>query len=41
MQLFGLVNTLLTTDMETFKRHLSIHRYPARLSLRPPSGRKV
>ncbi|KAJ3083694.1 phosphatidylinositol kinase- protein kinase tor1, partial [Quaeritorhiza haematococci] len=28
MQLFGLVNTLLSTDPETFKRHLSIQRYP-------------
>lgn len=28
MQLFGLVNTLLGTDSETFKRHLSIQQYP-------------
>ena len=28
MQLFGLVNTLLSTDPETFKRHLNITRYP-------------
>ena len=28
MQLFGLVNTLLGTDDETFKRHLQIQRYP-------------
>ncbi|KAI9209819.1 armadillo-type protein [Polychytrium aggregatum] len=28
MQLFGLVNTLLAMDAETFKRHLSIQRYP-------------
>jgi len=28
MQLFGLVNTLLNTDSETFKRHLSIQQYP-------------
>ncbi|EXJ80982.1 FKBP12-rapamycin complex-associated protein [Capronia epimyces CBS 606.96] len=29
MQLFGLVNTLLTNDTECFKRHLSIQRFPA------------
>ncbi|KAI9893709.1 MAG: phosphatidylinositol kinase- protein kinase tor1 [Vezdaea aestivalis] len=29
MQLFGLVNTLLDTDTECFKRHLNIQRYPA------------
>ena len=29
MQLFGLVNTLLTTDSESFKRHLNIQRFPA------------
>ncbi|KZF22892.1 phosphatidylinositol 3-kinase tor2 [Xylona heveae TC161] len=29
MQLFGLVNTLLATDSECFKRHLNIQRYPA------------
>ncbi|KAI9837156.1 MAG: phosphatidylinositol kinase- protein kinase tor1 [Sclerophora amabilis] len=29
MQLFGLVNTLLSTDTECFKRHLNIQRYPA------------
>jgi FKBP12-rapamycin complex-associated protein len=29
MQLFGLVNTLLDNDSESFKRHLSIQRYPA------------
>jgi serine/threonine-protein kinase mTOR len=28
MQLFGLVNTLLSTDTECFKRHLSIQRFP-------------
>uniref|UniRef100_A0A7M5XP27 non-specific serine/threonine protein kinase n=1 Tax=Clytia hemisphaerica TaxID=252671 RepID=A0A7M5XP27_9CNID len=28
MQLFGLVNTLLANDSVTFKRHLSIQRYP-------------
>jgi FKBP12-rapamycin complex-associated protein len=27
MQLFGLVNTLLTNDTESFKRHLNIQRY--------------
>lgn len=29
MQLFGLVNTLLNADPESFKRHLNIQRYPA------------
>ena len=29
MQLFGLVNTLLSNDGESFKRHLNIQRYPA------------
>lgn len=29
MQLFGLVNTLLTTDPECLKRHLNIQRYAA------------
>ncbi|RUP43431.1 hypothetical protein BC936DRAFT_137191, partial [Jimgerdemannia flammicorona] len=37
MQLFGLVNTLLLNDPETFKRHLSIQRYPA-IPLSPNSG---
>ncbi|KAH6573280.1 hypothetical protein BASA60_006119 [Batrachochytrium salamandrivorans] len=37
MQLFGLVNTLLHTDAETFKRHLSIRRYPI-VPLSPNSG---
>nr|KAJ3417939.1 phosphatidylinositol kinase- protein kinase tor1 [Polyrhizophydium stewartii] len=37
MQLFGLVNTLLATDPETFKRHLSITRYPV-VPLSPNSG---
>ena len=37
MQLFGLVNTLLGADIETFKRHLSIHRYPV-IPLSPNSG---
>lgn len=29
MQLFGLVNTLLDNDSESFKRHLSVQRLPA------------
>ena len=29
MQLFGLVNTLLSVDSECFKRHLNIQQYPA------------
>jgi FKBP12-rapamycin complex-associated protein len=29
MQLFGLVNTLLNNDSESFKRHLSIQQFPA------------
>ncbi|KAL8733536.1 MAG: hypothetical protein Q9181_003535 [Wetmoreana brouardii] len=29
MQLFGLVNTLLNGDSESFKRHLNIQRFPA------------
>ena len=29
MQLFGLVNTLLTKDTESFKRHLNIQQFPA------------
>jgi FKBP12-rapamycin complex-associated protein len=37
MQLFGLVNTLLESDSETFKRHLSIQRYPV-IPLSPNSG---
>ncbi|KAJ3290058.1 phosphatidylinositol kinase- protein kinase tor1 [Borealophlyctis nickersoniae] len=37
MQLFGLVNALLATDPETFKRHLSIQRYPV-IPLSPNSG---
>ncbi|KAI8836345.1 armadillo-type protein [Chytridium lagenaria] len=37
MQLFGLVNTLLGTDPETFKRHLNIERYSA-IPLSPNSG---
>ncbi|KAI7861526.1 armadillo-type protein [Spinellus fusiger] len=37
MQLFGLVNTLLKNDAETFKRHLNIERYPA-IPLSPNSG---
>jgi FKBP12-rapamycin complex-associated protein len=37
MQLFGLVNTLLAADSETFKRHLNIQRYPV-IPLSPNSG---
>lgn len=37
MQLFGLVNTLLQRDPETFKRHLTIVRYPV-IPLSPNSG---
>ena len=37
MQLFGLVNTLLSGDPETYKRHLGIHRYPV-IPLSPNSG---
>ena len=37
MQLFGLVNTLLNGDPETYKRHLGIHRYPV-IPLSPNSG---
>jgi FKBP12-rapamycin complex-associated protein len=37
MQLFGLVNSLLSADPETLKRHLFIHRYPV-LPLSPNSG---
>jgi FKBP12-rapamycin complex-associated protein len=37
MQLFGLVNTLLSIDSETFKRHLNIQRYPV-IPLSPNSG---
>ncbi|KAI0228314.1 phosphatidylinositol kinase- protein kinase tor1 [Massospora cicadina] len=37
MQLFGLVNTLLASDAETFKRRLSIERYPV-IPLSPNSG---
>ncbi|KAJ3106200.1 phosphatidylinositol kinase- protein kinase tor1 [Phlyctochytrium planicorne] len=37
MQLFGLVNTLLGIDPETFKRHLNIERYSA-IPLSPNSG---
>jgi serine/threonine-protein kinase mTOR len=29
MQLFGLVNTLLNNDADSFKRHLNIQRFPA------------
>lgn len=37
MQLFGLVNSLLATDKESKKRHLSIQRYPV-IPLSPNSG---
>jgi FKBP12-rapamycin complex-associated protein len=37
MQLFGLVNTLLVNDAETFKRHLQIQRYGV-TPLSPNSG---
>ncbi|MBW0475655.1 hypothetical protein O181_015370 [Austropuccinia psidii MF-1] len=37
MQLFGLINTLLSKDPETFKRHLNIRRY-AVIPLAPNSG---
>ena len=37
MQLFGLVNTILNSDSETFKRHLSIQQYPV-IPLSPVSG---
>lgn len=37
MQLFGLVNALLGSDPETFKRHLHIQRYPV-IPLSPNSG---
>ena len=37
MQLFSLVNTLLFSDPDTLKRHLSIHRYPV-IPLSPNSG---
>ena len=37
MQLFGLVNTLLLDDPESFKRHLNIQRYPV-IPLSPNSG---
>lgn len=29
MQLFGLCNTLLTSDSESYKRHLNVQKYPA------------
>ncbi|KAF9509645.1 hypothetical protein BS47DRAFT_139059 [Hydnum rufescens UP504] len=37
MQLFGLVNTLLSVDTESFKRHLHIQRYPV-IPLAPNAG---
>jgi hypothetical protein len=37
MQLFGLVNTLLAKDSETFQRHLTIQKYSV-VPLSPNSG---
>ena len=37
MQLFGLVNTLLSVDTESFKRHLHIQRFPV-IPLAPNAG---
>lgn len=37
MQLFGLVNTLLAVDPDSFKRHLHIQRYPV-IPLAPNAG---
>ena len=37
MQLFGLVNTLLNADSETYKRRLAIQQYPV-IPLSPKSG---
>lgn len=37
MQLFGLVNTLLQKDTESFKRHLDIQQFPA-IPLSPKTG---
>lgn len=37
MQLFGLVNTLLQNDPESFQRHLNIQQYPA-IPLSPKTG---
>jgi len=37
MQLFGLVNTLLAVDPDSFKRQLHIHRYPV-IPLAPNAG---
>ena len=37
MQLFGLVNALLSVDTDSFKRHLHIHRYPV-IPLAPNAG---
>ena len=37
MQLFGLVNTLLSVDPASFKRHLHIHRFPI-IPLAPNAG---
>jgi FKBP12-rapamycin complex-associated protein len=37
MQLFGLVNSLLYLDAESYKRHLHIHRFPV-IPLAPNAG---
>lgn len=37
MQLFGLVNTLLAIDPDSFKRHLHIQRFPV-IPLAPNAG---
>jgi FKBP12-rapamycin complex-associated protein len=37
MQLFGLVNTLLAVDPDSFKRHLHIQRFPV-IPLAPNAG---
>ena len=37
MQLFGLVNTLLSIDTNSFKRRLNIQRYPV-IPLAPNAG---
>jgi Phosphatidylinositol kinase and protein kinases of the PI-3 kinase family len=37
MQLFGLVNTLLSVDNDSFQRHLHIQRYPV-IPLAPNAG---
>jgi len=37
MQFFGLVNTLLSVDADSFKRHLHIQRFPV-IPLAPNAG---